>query len=515
MSWVGFDILLSRYPQLKGDIEKLQTYVKQMKLKVGDVLDLLHASAWTNIPHPRLREILERGVKIGIFQKVYRLKCSIKEGIVHEQESPFSFPLEFFCDLCGESHIFTEDDVMEGYRLKFIFSNDDLAQIRNTMPLLCYYAKRISKEFRNKQPFRNKMFLIILHFLKDLLIFLEACEKLGLEPGETHLFYKPYLYPHRDLICSYLKSRGYHVYPLEKLEDVLEKFNQLDLTKDIVVIEDGGYIVPLLHKRFLNLCRRTIGAVEQTTKGIRNDERILNIMIPVLSVAEADIKSRIEPSHIADAVIQNIKDLLSHEKIRGQKIALMGYGTIGREIAEKLKNMGAHVVIYDPRSEKRIEAKEKGYETVLEPYNAVKDVFLVIGCSGEKSIGRTEILSMKHNTYLVSASSDQREIGLLELESLSSHKETLKNPDGKIIGTCYTIRGKNIKINLLADGYPINFWYSESMPNQVSDLILSLILLSTLELIVNREQYAKGIQSINEVADKYEVAKIYEEHYYS
>jgi hypothetical protein len=61
----------------------------------------------------------------------------------------------------------------------------------------------------------------------------------------------------------------------------------------------------------------------------------------------------------------------------------------------------------------------------------VSKKFLIIGATGQTSIGRAELLNMEHNTCLVSASSDQREIGLIELESLTQNKEIIKVGDKK------------------------------------------------------------------------------------
>ncbi|MBC8521124.1 MAG: hypothetical protein H8D26_03930 [Methanomicrobia archaeon] len=354
----------------------------------------------------------------------------------------------------------------------------------------------------------------MLHFLKDLIIFLESFEKLGLEPDKSYLFWKPYLYPHKDEIGLYLKEeKRYNVYPLRDLERVLG--NQQKSMENIVVLEDGGYIVPLLHRRFKNLLEKTVGSVEQTTKGIWNDNKLPNIAIPILNVAEAEIKKRIEPPFVADAVVQNIKTLLSFEPLRGKTIALLGYGVIGSKIVEGLKNMGIRMTVYDRESARRIDAQNNGCTAELEPYNAVKDKFLVIGCSGETSIGSKEILSLKHKAYLVSASSDQMEIDIPALGDLSKkEKQPLKNlNDNKIIGTSYVIRGKDYEVRLLADGYPVNFWCSESMPNQVSDLILSVIFLSTFELVVNKKEYPRGFQNVDKIVKEHKIGEIYEDYY--
>lgn len=391
-------------------------------------------------------------------------------------------------------------------------SGEEMERIRNSMPLLCSLSNTFSRELKHEQHFHGKTFLIALHFLKDLIVFLEACEKLGLDPAKTYLFWKPYLYPHKDLIASYLKTRGYeNIYPLEKLESVLENLDQQNSFKGIIVLEDGGYIVPSLHYKFTNLLKKTIGAVEQTTKGIRNDEKLPNIAIPIFNVAEANIKMRIEPPYVADAVIQNIKNLLSFEKLRGEKVALMGCGVVGKEIREKLRSEGMRVTVYDLKNEIRMEARDKGYDVEREPYNAVKDKFLVIGCSGQTSITRKEILSLRHKTYLVSASSDQIEIDISTLETLSKGKQPLKDSNGNLIGNSYVIREKDYEVRLLANGYPINFWRSESMPNQVSDLVLSIIFLSALELVIKKNP--KGIQNVDEIVSEYKVGEIYEDYY--
>lgn len=394
-------------------------------------------------------------------------------------------------------------------------SNEDVNRIWDKMFLLRYYKRTLPSQLQSVLPFSEKRFLVVLHFTKDLIPFLETCKELGLKPGLTHVFCKPYRYPHRESIIAYLENQDYKVHALEKMEAVMKEIEASASDLPIVVIEDGGYIVPLLHGDFPTILDRVIGAVEQTTRGIRKDRKINRVTIPILSVAEADLKREIEPPHVADAVVKNVESLLSFEKVRGPDAALMGYGTIGKEIAQALKDK-MDLTIYDPRPVRRVAAKDKGHKVVLESYNAVKDKFLVIGCSGETSISENEILALRHNTYLVSATSDQKEVGIEELEALRSQRQPLKHPDtGKVIGTSYTIKDR--RANLLADGYPINFWGSESMPDQVSDLILSLILVSTVELALHSEDIPAGIHSdkVDEFVDKYKVADLYERCYLS
>ena len=144
MSWEGLDIIFSKYPELRGKIEKLKGYIKNSGLRVGDIVDIQHASASTGIPEVELKQILERGVKLGVFTRVFRLHCEIRDGFVCEQEEPFDLPSSIFCDLCGEEHEFSENNMQEAFRINFVYSPNELKHIRDKMPLLNYLANKLS-----------------------------------------------------------------------------------------------------------------------------------------------------------------------------------------------------------------------------------------------------------------------------------------------------------------------------------------------------------------------------------
>ena len=510
MYWAGLEVLLNKHPYVRGDIEKLDNYLAENNLKRGDIVDVIHLSVAADMLDRNAVAILEKAADLCIFKRAYRLKCGLKDGYVYVQDKAYELPDRFFCDLCGKTHEFYEKDVDIIYTLNFIYNQSELEMLGNKMPVMGYYADKYSCDSKYRELFSGKKFIIILHFLKDLLIFLKSCEKIGLDPNQSFVFYKPYFYPHADYIISHLQANGYTVRPLDDLGEVLGELEK-DSSESILVFEDGGYVVPLVHTQFKGLLPRIIGVVEQTTRGIRNDRLITELEMPVLNVAESTVKNNMEPPYVADAVIKNIENLVTDEKLRGKRAAIIGYGTIGAAISERLNNLGMHVTVYDPSPDKRSLARDKSYDVIEEAYNAVKNQLLVIGCSGEMSISRREISNLDHKTYLVSASSDQKEIGLIELRSMSQKNNELL-VDEKRIGTSYTLRGQKEKIiNLLADGYPINFWYSESMPNQVSDLILAYIFLCGLELGSNDSRFDNGIIQVNDIATSHGLMAVFED----
>jgi len=530
------DILLRNNPEYRVDIQTIDNFLHSLRPEEQLQLDINVIADITGLRPEIIEFIFDRYCEYGLLMRKKYITCPNEGDIIREinDEELEKLPIEDFCDICDEEHTFKEEDVRIRYCIrKFtkqpekkdvmrcqvspteeLITEDEVNALSDTMPILAYLSSNIPNDV-----LRDKRFIIVLHFLKDLIPFMKACEEIGLNPAETLLFYKEYLYPHKDSIIRYFQNKGYLVSSLDSLDEVLPSFQERcrDDRKSIIIVEDGGYIIPKIHGReYKEIKAHVIGAVEQTTKGEREDGNIRNLAFPILSIARSNLKNRFEPPHVARAMINNLQRLLNNINFSSQKVLLIGYGTIGKEIAIQLRDtLRMNVTIYDSDAEKMVEAIQNGFDTCSYLSNGVSDKYMIIGATGETSIGRGELLSMRHNVYLVSASSDQREIGLQELTALSSKQEEIKS-NGKKVGTKYTIRGRGSAINLIADGYPINFWAEESMPNNVSDIIMSLIYLSIVEIASNNESLEKKIHTerINELVRDKGVNELYLEYYH-
>lgn len=375
-------------------------------------------------------------------------------------------------------------------------------------PLLRYYSRDL--KFQKSQPFRGKRVFIILHFLRDLIPFVEGMKKLGLDMGNAYFFYKDYPYPQKEGIKTWLSEQGAIVEPRSKIPQYLAQLNAMPSGSigDILIIEDGGFIVPEIHREFTNLIPHVIGSVEQTTRGIRNDEAIKEIQFPVISVATSKLKGTFEPQYIGKAVVENIKRLLPDIALNGKTVGIFGFGTIGREVAEWFKSNKSIVSVYDLSAENSLSAQQSGFLLSSSPEQNGQNKNFVIGASGNESINSRVIANLTHGTYLVSASSELYEIDIDELTRLQSHTSVLNKSGGEVIGTDFELPPSKRIIHVIANGYPINFWGFESMPNEASDLIMSLIFLCACEL-GSGSSYAKGIdaESVNTIAKEHKLAE--------
>jgi S-adenosylhomocysteine hydrolase len=378
--------------------------------------------------------------------------------------------------------------------------------------LLRYYTTDTT--LLKEKPFDGKRVLFVLHFLKDLIPFVAAAETMGLDLNKAHFFYKDYPYPQKEAIRKYLKDKGANVRPRSSIAQCLEEIAQMHPSDiaPLLIVEDGGFIAPMIHRDFHQLLPRVVGAVEQTTRGIRNAEKWLkekdgnSLGFPIISVATSRIKNEFEPPYIAEAIVANTKRLIPDQPLKGIDIALFGYGTIGGTLARRLKQ-DASVTIYDTSGDGKLLALEEGFAVADSPSEAVRNKDLVIGASGELSISSQVIANLKHGCYVMSTSSELYEIDIEELNRQQTAAKPLRNDDGTYAGTTFVLPPKNKEVHLIANGYPINFWGVQSMPVQASSLIMTLILLSAAELALGcSSQRCIDSDAVNKIADKYKVS---------
>lgn len=526
------DIIVNRHPELSQEVRDIDAYLHDTH---GRLFRLERAADHLDLEPSLLKRILDLYCEGVAIETVQAFLCPTCDQILEERHEE-----GFFCDVCEEYYQEAACKREAVYRARPKAADETLSSSSSPMkelpgareefpdrflddpfrhtPLLSYYSHAMSS-----QPFGGKRLLCLLHFLRDLVPFVEAMKRLGLDPRISHFYYKRYPYPQRDEIRTWLEKQGCQVQCVTDLDEDLNALEQEEAARvgDVLIIEDGGHIYPRLLNRYPKLLERTHGCVEQTTRGIRNVERALSELeqhrvssIPVLSVAGSQLKAEFEPPHVADAVVRNIRRVLEHIALRGKEVALLGYGTIGEALAERLEAERTHITVYDPNNNRRLVAAQSGYRVCDTATEVVREKFLVIGSSGECAVGRDEILALRHRAHLVSASSEQYEFGIKELYALSGGRAEPYAPQGEVVGTVFKLRKDEKEIILLANGYPINFWGFDSMPNQASDLVLCLLLLASFAIASGLvKQSGIDEEAVDRLAKEYQVASLYLKHH--
>jgi S-adenosylhomocysteine hydrolase len=359
-------------------------------------------------------------------------------------------------------------------------------------------ASTYANELKTCSPLAQIKVLVVLHFLSDLVPFVSALTELGATPENIFLVAKPYPYSRRDEVTHALQALGVNVCRATSertvedcVQDVLKELvvSRTEVETKILIIEDGGYFAPAMHApEFQPLAARCLGAVEQTQKGAEADKLIYPCVFPILSVAESSFKKVYESPEIGRIVVQNISRFTPDIKLSAGHALVVGFGSVGREVAFHLTNgFNMTVSVLETDDLRLLEARHRK-TVVAEAANSFDKLEfrrpnLVVGTTGKQSIGRAVLQGLEGDTVLVSTSSDQVEIDLAALTEMAGGK-SVEVEEGKRL---FKVPGPRFAkmITLLAEGYPINFYGSESVPNDTIDPVLTLLLLCAVELATN------------------------------
>lgn len=291
--------------------------------------------------------------------------------------------------------------------------------------------------------------------------------------------------------------------------DCVHKLIRIAFEKDILpsllngnrllIFEDGGYhydVVRELVEDYPQIRNKILGVVEQTTSGTVKGRRSGTkeaYSYPQLSVARSAVKMNIESIFIAERVIEELALYLYsiNTFLDFHHILLIGYGVIGRKIAETLAVRNVDIQVYDTEPAIREVACEDGYKApeIITPETFSSDT-IVIGNTGCASFSE-EMLSAffegdAEKIYLVSSSSQEEEFIIF----LSMLRGDRSFPEGIVLREQTSFEGTDVyqflftdtdgkqkkkEIYLIAKGRPVNFFRQDviSLTNCVIDLVFS------------------------------------------
>lgn len=385
------------------------------------------------------------------------------------------------------------------------FTDLELEEVAKTMPLTSQIVHRQhdwvpAASYTTNTPLDGFGAIFTIHHQTDFLLLLHQALSLGVDATLCTVIDKEYQYRFsRRVDASIRETLGIPVFTYTDLKlgiyDHLKRVvkQQVDTGsktwKPTIVLDDGGYVLPCLDKHFNAQLSLFQGIVEQTMSGIWKLRPLGQIRVPVFSVAESDLKRTVEAHGVALAGVTNVRRLLPHTNFDGQVALVAGYGRIGSALAQVLQRFNFHVVVADSDVSQVVQAHRDGffsYESIAEALGTQQPTF-IFSCAPEGSFGRDELELLARDCVLVSMTSRDYAFDKAALALLADAE-----PAGTI-GTLYTRRESTpIQLFLLANGYPINFHFAESMPNAQADLVMSSLIIGAINLCTATPPWPAG-----------------------
>ncbi|MGD8307348.1 MAG: adenosylhomocysteinase [Ignavibacteria bacterium] len=256
------------------------------------------------------------------------------------------------------------------------------------------------------------------------------------------------------------------------------------LHQPVITMDDGADLISVLHKDYPNHCEKIYASMEETTTGVlrlRAMHTNKALRLPVFAVNEAKTKHLFDNRYgtgqsTVDGIVR-ATDIL----IAGKTVTIAGYGWCGRGVAQRMKGMGANVIITEVNPLKALEAVMDGFR-VLPMIQAAPQSDLIVTVAGNFHILNEEhFKTMKDGVLIANSGHFDVEIDIPTLKGLAD-SYTLNVREN--VDEYKLANGK--RIFLLGKGRLINLAAAEGHPANVMDMSFATQALVT-EYSLNQE----------------------------
>ncbi|KAI9356759.1 Adenosylhomocysteinase [Zopfochytrium polystomum] len=266
-----------------------------------------------------------------------------------------------------------------------------------------------------------------------------------------------------------------------------------------IILDDGGDLTQLVHKKYPELLPGIVGVSEETTTGVHNLYKMLKngeLKIPAINVNDSVTKSKFDNLYgCRESLIDGIKRA-TDVMIAGKVSVVAGYGDVGKGCAAALKGMGSRVIVTEIDPINALQAAMEGYEvTTME--EAVKEANIFVTTTGCRDIiGSAHFPLMKDDAIVCNIGHFDIEVDVAWLNANAVKKVNIKPQVDR-----YTMpSGRHII--LLAEGRLVNLGCATGHPSFVMSNSFSNQVLAQIALWTDTKAYPLGVHLLPKKLDE-------------
>lgn len=276
----------------------------------------------------------------------------------------------------------------------------------------------------------------------------------------------------RDEVAAALVERGIEVHSTrrstpEQWEDDLAAVAG---THPEFVIDDGAELTVRMSRDHADAFAQLRGVSEETTTGVDRLRRLEaqgRLPLPAIAANDAACKHMFDNRYgTGQSTIQAILQL-TNLRMPGKRLAVVGYGWVGRGIANYARAMGARVIAVDHDPIKALEAHADGHD-VADLRTALSRADMVITATGGlRAISTDHFGALAPGVILANAGHHDHEIDVPALE------ETADDSDEVRPGVTRYRLGER-EVYVLSGGALVNIAGGLGHPIEIMDLSFSV-----------------------------------------
>ena len=340
--------------------------------------------------------------------------------------------------------------------------------------------QRIRADFAREQPFAGLTVAICLHLEPKT-----ANLGLTIQAGGARVVMCPSNpLSTQDSTVAYLREhltcfgrRG------EDAADYQRHFHEvLDHAPDLV-IDDGAQLLSTMHKARRECLDRVIGLSEETTGGvsiIRAIERREGLRFPCIGVNTGLMKHLFDNRYgTGQSTIEGLL-VATNLTVCGKVVTVAGYGWVGKGIAQRLRGLGAEVVVTEVDAVKALEARMEGFRVMRMIDAAPLSDVIITTTGGLHIVDEPHLAVVKDRCVLANVGHFNREINIPALRAMAvSTREARRDVEEFVLAD-----GR--RAYLLANGELVNIAVGQGHPAEIMDMTFALQSLAPKYLLDHR-----------------------------
>jgi len=266
-----------------------------------------------------------------------------------------------------------------------------------------------------------------------------------------------------------------------------------------MTMDDGADLVSVLHKERQDLIPNITGGTEETTTGVIRLRAMAAdgaLRFPIVAVNDAMTKHLFDNRYgtgqsTVDGIVRATNILLA-----GKNVVVAGYGWCGRGFAQRVRGLGASVIVTEVDPLPALEAVMDGYRVMpMDEAAKIGDIFVTL--TGDLNvIDRHHFEAMKDGAIVANSGHFNVEINIPALETMATDKRLVR----PYVDQYQLADGR--RIHLLGEGRLINLAAAEGHPASVMDMSFANQALSLEYLARYADQLEKKVYSVPQEIDR-------------
>ncbi len=394
------------------------------------------------------------------------------------------------------------------YKVKDIsladFGRREIMLAENEMPGLM----AIRRKYGQTKPLKGARIAGCLHMTIQTAVLIETLTELGAEVTWSSCN----KFSTQDHAASAIAAAGIPVYAWKGETDAeydwcVEQTIYFPDGKPLnMILDDGGDLTALVHKKHPELLGDIRGLSEETTTGIKELRKMLakgELKVPAINVNDSVTKSKFDNLYgCRESLVDGIKRA-TDVMIAGKVAVVAGYGDVGKGCAHSLQRYGARVIVTEIDPINALQASMEGFQvTTMEEAAPIGNIFVT--STGNRDIITGQHMQVMPNDAIVC------NIGHFDLEIdmawLESRKDVKKVNIKPLVDRYTFANGRSIIV--LAEGRLVNLGCATGHPSFVMSNSFSNQVLAQIALWTEPDKYEIGVHVLPKALDE-EVARLH------